>query len=82
MISPELGFSSPTNVRSKVLLPDPEPPRITMVSPRITSKLTPCKISRVAVTDAQIAQRNHRLREEIVVIEVVDYGFITAPTRL
>src|ERR1700740_2542799 len=45
-ISPELGISSPTKVRSSVLLPDPEPPRITSVSPAGTSKLIPCRISR------------------------------------
>ena len=45
-ISPEVGFSKPTSVRRSVLLPDPEPPRITSVSPRCTSKLIPCRISR------------------------------------
>src|SRR5262249_16904046 len=44
--SPELAFSNPTRVRSSVLLPEPEPPRITTVSPRRTSKSMPCKISR------------------------------------
>src|SRR5580704_2377614 len=44
--SPELGCSSPTSVRSSVLFPEPDPPRITSVSPAGTSKLIPCKISR------------------------------------
>src|SRR5580692_8128470 len=44
--SPELGVSSPTSVRSSVLLPEPDPPRITSVSPAGTSKLMPCRISR------------------------------------
>ena len=42
----ELGRSSPTSVRKRVLFPEPEPPRITSVSPAWTSKLMPCKISR------------------------------------
>src|SRR6266705_1343931 len=45
-ISPELGLSSPTSVRSSVLLPEPDPPRMTKVSPRITSKLMPWRSSR------------------------------------
>src|SRR6266849_9539695 len=45
-ISPELGLSRPTRVRSSVLLPEPDPPRITRVSPRITSKPMPWRISR------------------------------------
>src|ERR1700691_4284819 len=44
-ICPALGFSRPTNVRSSVLLPEPEPPRITSVSERATSKLMPWRIS-------------------------------------
>ena len=40
-ISPALGFSRPTSVRRRVLFPDPEPPRITSVSPGCTSKLIP-----------------------------------------
>src|SRR5882762_3295131 len=44
-ISPELGLSMPTSVRRSVLLPEPEPPRITSVSPFITSKLMPWRIS-------------------------------------
>ncbi len=39
--SPLATRSRPTSVRNKVLFPDPEPPRITSVSPGCTSKLIP-----------------------------------------
>ena len=55
---PEDGFSRPTSVRSRVLLPEPEPPITTMVSPCATSKVRPCRISRSPYCDAQIAGRN------------------------
>ena len=44
--SPEDGFSRPTRVRSMVLLPEPEPPITTSVSPRRTSNVRPCRTSR------------------------------------
>src|SRR5712671_3894030 len=43
---PALGFSKPTRVRSSVLFPEPEPPKITSVCACSTSKLIPCRISR------------------------------------
>src|SRR5258708_28074577 len=58
-ISSELGLSRPTSVRSSVLLPEPEPPRITMVSPRITSKPMPWRISRSP-------KLTRRFRKEII----------------
>src|ERR1700680_646281 len=45
-ISPLLGCSRPTRVRRRVLLPEPEPPRMTTVWFRGTSKLMPWRISR------------------------------------
>src|SRR5450432_2449542 len=44
--SPECGFSNPTIVRNSVLFPDPDPPKITTVSPRWISRSTPCSTSR------------------------------------
>src|SRR5580704_4123300 len=43
---PEDGFSRPTSVRSRVLLPEPEPPITTAVSPWTMSKVRPCSTSR------------------------------------
>src|ERR1700691_2079947 len=44
--SPEDGFSRPTKVRSSVLLPEPEPPITTTVSPWTISNARPCRTSR------------------------------------
>src|SRR5712692_7345011 len=63
-ISPELGLSRPTRVRSSVLLPEPDPPRITRVSPRITSKPMPWRISRSP-------KLTRRFRKEIIASDCV-----------
>src|SRR5580658_9210094 len=43
---PEDGRSRPTSIRSSVLFPEPEPPITTRVSFCLTSKVSPCRISR------------------------------------
>src|SRR5688500_17386010 len=41
MISPELGVSRPAMMRSRVVLPEPEGPRITRSTPSATSRIKP-----------------------------------------
>ena len=43
---PEVGRSSASRWRSSVLLPEPLPPMITMISPWRTSRSTPSRIWR------------------------------------
>ena len=45
--APDVGRRSPSSVFRSVLLPEPEPPMITMISPSRTSTLTLCRILRV-----------------------------------
>src|SRR3989441_5034565 len=45
-IGPPLGSGRPTRTRRSVLLPEPEPPRMTRVSPRWTSRSMPWRTSR------------------------------------
>src|SRR5580704_16750532 len=76
--SPELGCSNPTSVRSSVLLPEPEPPRITIVSPAGTSKLIPCRISR-----SPYLTRRFRtdIAEGVALVLGVGFGLINLPWR-
>ena len=47
LMQPEVGRRRPSRCRSKVLFPDPLPPMMTMISPRYTCMLTPCRTSRL-----------------------------------
>ncbi len=45
-MEPEVGVSNESRCRINVLLPEPEPPMITMISPGFTWKSTPFRIIR------------------------------------
>jgi hypothetical protein len=46
--------AEPSMCLSKVLLPDPEPPMITRISPAFTLKSTPCRMRRLAVPGLEL----------------------------
>src|SRR5260370_1193006 len=45
-LAPERGLSRPSSARTRVLLPDPEPPRLPRATPLVKRRAMPCEISR------------------------------------